>query len=200
MIKVYRLLIFLFLVVLTHSSAQIKIVELPFPSIEELQSTIGNETDYRKILPLMNEWTVYVDDSKENATTANLPLYFEDSETLIFEKNFVLDPALLNDYQFELHCNGVNYSAEVLLNDVVVFKDDVAGMSFNLKLTKDLLKSSEENNLKIIIVHSLDDLTTIPSVQRFLFPKNRGGITKEVFIKANPQLTFICYKCTIIIY
>ncbi len=183
----YRIfLILAFLSSFSNFYSQIRIKELPPYDFNSVAADFLNLTNSRQIIPLNSGWIAYTPDMRQQSVNVNLPCAFKEATDLIFEKEFTISDNILSSKDLVLHLLGVNYSAEILLNDVVVFKNDIANIPVSVLLTRELLKSSEANNLKLNIQHELDDKNTIPPLQRFLFPENYGGITRDAFIEVLP--------------
>lgn len=183
----YRIILILLLFLgFSNSFSQIRIKEVPQYDFNSVAENLLNLTKSRQIIPLNNNWIAYTNGSKLNSVSVNLPCAFKGANQLIFEKEFTISDNILKNKDLVLHLIGVNYTTEILLNDVVIFKNDIADIPFSVHLTRELLKSSEANNLKIIVEHELDDKKTIPPLQRFLFPENYGGITRDVYIEVLP--------------
>ncbi|MBN1300932.1 MAG: hypothetical protein JW995_06920 [Melioribacteraceae bacterium] len=186
MSKLRILVKFLFFYNFLLINAQIKLIELPPFDNSKNNANQFNFSEIRQIIPLESGWKAYTEDSEDNTTSVNLPCVFKNAERIIFEKEFSLSENVVKSKELFLIVEGLNYSAEVLLNDIVIFKNDVASIPFEVHLVRELLKTKEPNNLKIIVSYELDDETTIPPVQRFLFPENIGGIAQSVSIEVLP--------------
>ncbi len=156
-------------------------------SIKDINSNLFNNGSMRKIIDLRTGWKVYEESTTENKIETTVPCLFKNTNSLIFEKEFALSAEIISGYYMDLHCLGLNYNAEIMLNEVIIFKKDAANIPIQIELPDNLLSSLSPNLLKIKITHELDDNSTVPSDQRFLFPKNIGGITRDVFIELLPK-------------
>ncbi|PKL89838.1 MAG: hypothetical protein CVV23_03170 [Ignavibacteriae bacterium HGW-Ignavibacteriae-2] len=186
MIKTRIILTLLLIYNFSGLFSQIKIKELPAYNFSAYAQEFLISNEYREIIPLNDNWKAYTEESSEKGIQVNLPCLFTNANKLIFEKEFSISEAVIKEKDLVFRALGINYSAEILLNDVVIFKNDVSNIPFSVELTRELLKTKEPNNLKIIVSFKLDDENTIPPVQRFLFPENSGGITRDVFIEVLP--------------
>lgn len=157
--------------------------------LKDINSNIFYRESERRIIDLRSDWKVYGESSAENKVEASVPCLFKNSRSIIFEKEIILSDSIISDFDLELNCLGINYHAEIMLNEVVIFKKEVANIPFKLELPNNLLSSQTPNILKIIVGHVLDDKTTLPSLQRFLFPQNNGGISRDIFIELLPKLS-----------
>ena len=143
-------------------------------------------TKTRNLIPLDKNWSVSPLDEPEKSLSVNIPASFEGKNKLEFRTSFELtDKQLLNN-KIELHFLRLNYSADILLNEVIIAKHTAGNYPFAITLPKDILKFGKANTLKVRILHKLDSENTIPVAQRFLFPKNEGGILDQVYLHLVP--------------
>lgn len=179
------LLLYLFIQVCLIS--QIRITEIPTSNLAEIDPVFVNTNEFRRVINLNRNWNIYLESSPNQVIDANLPLLFKETETLIFTKTFETSHEIIENSDLFFIALGINYSAEILLNDAVIFKNDVANIPIRVDLSSELLKTTEPNTITIKVRHALDSENTIPVYQRFLFPENIGGITRDVFIEMLPK-------------
>ncbi|NOX17583.1 MAG: hypothetical protein GXO87_04785 [Chlorobi bacterium] len=181
------LLFFLLFGLFSKSSAQISLVPGNGFNVKNADSLFFDISKTRKAVFFSDGWKVYPKDEPEKAVSASVPSYTNCNDELVYEKKFELTAKEISFYDIELVFLGVNYTAEVLINDVVVYKHLGGLFPFSVTLPSDILKSSEPNSLKVIIQKGLDSQTSIPLAQRFLFPKNKGGILRDVYFHFTPK-------------
>lgn len=184
----YCLLFFIALSFATATlKAQISDVYGIRSSIENVDPIFLETNQFREIIYLNENWKVYKIDNSNEYSGTSIPSYFSGEEEVVYSTKFRLSQTQIKNNNLELKFLGLNYTAEVLLNDVVIYKHLGGLFPFSIILDSDILKSSEENLLKVIIQADLDSQTSIPLAQRFLFPKNRGGILRDVFLLLKPK-------------
>lgn len=182
-----------FFVIFTCTSlfySQIRIKEIPSAVLSEVDSVFFNITSKRNIIPLNKNWKAYSIETDDESIEINLPSIFENTESIVLEHKFELNNDIINNYKIFLKLLGINYSAEIYINDVSVFKNTVANIPLQIELNKELLNSGQENVISIKVIHILDSETSIPTHQRFLFPKNYGGVTRDVYLELVPVIHF----------
>jgi len=168
-------------------NAQIKIKELSPYDLTKIDSSFIGLSSKRTIIPLRTGWQIYSPDSPENVTKVTIPCAFEGTENLIYEREISFSNDLIIKNQLELVFLGLNYSGEILINNKLIYKHPGGEIPFSFELPKDILNYGKPNKLKIILHYKPDAQTTIPFKNGFLFPKNLGGITRDVFIKLTPN-------------
>ncbi len=189
-------LVFL-LFIINSVSAQIKITSLPQNKNGIFDPVFYDKNEFRNVDLLINGWTVYSENDPEKQVTTSIPAYFEGKESLIFEKKITFSSQQIQNSQFVLGFLGVNYYAEISINDYIIFKHPGGSSPFEIALPKDILK--ENSLIKIKISNNLDSESSIPVLQRFLFPNLEGGIFREVYLKTVPSLhiTYNSYSFTL---
>ncbi len=184
----------LFLISLIFSvsiKAQIIFRELPGYQINLSDSAFFGTNQFRNIIPLNGDWQVYkASDKEKQKVSVSVPSVFEGNGDLIFEKNFSLSEYQIKNNQLRLVFFGVNYSAEISVNDKIIYTHTGGEFPFWFDLPRDILHSDRDNILSVKIHYRLDSENTIPLKQRFLFPKNFGGIFRDVFIELRPNISF----------
>ncbi len=191
------LLILTFLSLVLPLKAQIVFRELPGYKMNLSDSTFFETNQFRKIIPLNGTWQVYkINDEDRKKVDVNIPAVFEGTGELIFEKNFSLSQFDLEDHQLRLVFLGVNYSAEISINNKIIYTHAGGEYPFQFDLPRDILNTDRDNVLAVKVKYKLDSENTIPLKQRFLFPKNFGGIFRDVYIESRPNISFTNYSVT----
>ena len=141
-------------------------------------------TETRDIILLNGKWKVFpANDDDENKVSINVPSVFEGDGELIFEREFPLSESDLLTNSFDLIFFGINYRADISINDIIIYRHTGGEFPFKIELTKDILLSESVNILSVHLFYKLDSQNTIPLKQRFLYPNNRGGIIRDVYIR-----------------
>ncbi|MBZ0177676.1 MAG: hypothetical protein K8F36_00175 [Melioribacteraceae bacterium] len=167
--------------------AQVKIIEAPPENYSVFDSVFFDQSSKRVAIPFNTDWKVYEAETPESAVNVVVPSVFEGTTEMVYEKTFSLTDQQIIEYKHKLNFLGINYSTEILLNEVVIYKHPGGTIPFNVELNKDLLIFGGKNKLVVKIGHALDSESTIPVNQRFLFPRNLGGIFRPVYLSLIPE-------------
>lgn len=167
--------------------AQLLVKELPDYDITGIDSVLFNQTETRQIQQLRNGWQVHFKDTPESKATISIPAAFNDEASMVFEKKIVFRHDKLQNYTPTLYFLGLNYSAEVMINDKSIYKHAGGLLPFQVELPFDLLKINEENTITIDLEYKLDSETSIPLENGFLSPTNIGGILRDVYLQYIPK-------------
>ncbi|MBK7104066.1 MAG: hypothetical protein IPH62_02140 [Ignavibacteriae bacterium] len=187
MLKKY-LPLFIILLFQTNLIAQFKIDQLPSDLDQLRDSLFLGITKTRTIQNLNNSWKVFFVDEPENFSEVSFPLKFTSQKTVIFEKEFSIAADKLAKNLIQLNFLGLNYSAEIFLNNATIYKHAGGEIPFTIDLAENLLNYDVPNILRIKIQYDLNSESTIPLLQRFLFPTNFGGIFRDVYLSFKPKL------------
>ncbi len=179
-LSLFVLLLFLY----TNFFAQIRIREITsnLPS----QTIQYSNTETRKIISLNNNWIFKQKDSENNGVKINIPSVYNSDDEMVFQKTLDITHFDIVNNVFRIHFLGISYSADIYLNDIIVYKKAGGNIPFVVELSNDIFNIDGENNLKLVIKKELDSQNSIPLFQRFLFPKNSGGIVRDVFLEVIP--------------
>ncbi len=188
-------LAFILLSSLSKNYGQIVFKELPNYQIKLNDSLFFDITSKRKIISLNGEWNVYSSKDKDkNKVAVNVPSVFEGDGELVFEKRFSLSRNEINNYKMKLFFLGLNYTADISVNNVIIYRHTGGEFPFNLELPRDILKEDANNLLSVKVFYELDSENTIPVKQRFLFPRSFGGIFRDVYIHLIPNISISDYN------
>ncbi len=188
--KNFLILFFLVFISVTRQSAgQIIFNELPNYSIKAEDSVFFDISSTRKIIPLDGRWNVYAGEKNKKKYTVNVPSIFEGEGDLVFERKFSIGKDDLIRYKAKLVFFGINYTADISLNNVIIYRHPGGEFPFEVTLPKDILAIDKDNILSVKLNYRLDSENTIPLKQRFLFPKSFGGILRDVYIHLVPNIS-----------
>lgn len=181
----------LFLALFTQSTnCQIVFKELPEYHIKDSDSTFFDINQTRYIIPLDGTWKVYsYDDKDKNMVSVQVPSVFKGNGDLVFEKSFNLSKDQVFNHKMKLEFLGLNYTADISINGVIIYRHSGGEFPFKFDLPRDILRTDKSNLLSVRLYYKLDSQNTIPLKQRFLFPQNFGGILRDVFIKVLPDVS-----------
>lgn len=184
-----RLLILLFVLLFSSLNfSQFRISQLNSNFDQLNDSLFLDITESRGIQLLNSNWKAYFAENPESSINVSFPSSFTSDEIIIFEKKLELDGTLIRDNFLKLHFLGINYAAEISLNNANLYKHVGGEIPFAIDIPENVINFDLENILRIKIHYSIDSKNTIPLLQRFLFPKNKGGILKDVYLSYRPKV------------
>lgn len=177
-----------------HSQAQLKVKEALRESINSKDSLFFNIYKPNKVVNLNDNWDVYIDKDNAKVSGIKVPAIFDGEDYLYFERYFSLSKDDIDNYNIRLCFDGINHNAEIYINNVLVSKTIGGDYSFFIDIAKDVLKYSSQNKLTVKVYNQLDAENTIPVKNRFLFPIQLGGITKNVYLKLTSMVNIAAVK------
>ncbi len=189
--KIFFSLILFFLFISSNFSiSQIIFKELPSYKLDFSDSSFFGLSNTRSIIPLNGKWKVFSAEDKEpRKISVNVPSVFWGDGEFIFEKTFNLTKEQVSRNKINLYFLGLNYFADVLVNDIVVYKHRGGEYPFIIELPKDILNSEKSNRISVKLSYKPDSENTIPVKQKFLFPGIFGGINKDVYLYLEPNIS-----------
>jgi beta-galactosidase len=141
-----------------------------------------------EIISLNGKWEVFPSDNPEKKFSINVPSIFEGEGNFIYEKKIDLSKDQVTNKKIELFFVGLNYSADISLNNVLIYRHTGGDLPFSVSLPRDILYTDKKNVVQVNLFYKLTSETTIPLKKRFFFPKNYGGIIRDVFLKISPSV------------
>ncbi len=162
--------------------------DLPNYKINTADLLFFDKTESRDIILLNGVWKVFPKNDPEKSVNINVPSVFKGSGEFIFQKSFRLTDKQIKEKQVDLVFFGLNYSADVSLNKVIIYRHTGGDLPFTVKLPRDILKADAENIISVSLVYKLDAENTIPLKQRFFFPQNFGGLIRDVYLHLKPNV------------
>ena len=193
MISLKSLLYNLFIVAIIYIqtiSAQVIFRDLPNYKINTSDQLFFDITDTRDVISLNGNWKVYpADDDKKEKVSVRVPSIFEGKGEFVFEKSFPLTNDQLNNHKISLNFFGLNYSADISVNKVIIYRHPGGEFPFTVSLPRDILRSDKDNIISVKLSYELDSQNTIPLKQRFLFSQNFGGVIRDVYLHLTPNVS-----------
>jgi beta-galactosidase len=190
----------LILLLFPHFSySQIIFKELPGYKFNFSEKDLLDITETRNVISLDGRWQVYAaNDKEQKKVVVEVPSIFEGDGMLVFEKAFTLSNDQINNNKFKIYFLGLNYSADISVNNIIIYRHTGGRFPFNIDLPKDILKYGKNNILSIKLNYKADAENTIPVKQGFLLPKNYGGIFGDIYLQLYPNISIndpdISYK------
>jgi len=184
-------LLFIAFLLISYTSIfpQIRFKEPSDYEKNESRFNFVENSSIRKTISLNGGWSVHnFEDDKKEKTKLRVPSIFEGEADLVFEKAFEIPSEYYRNNNFELAFLGISHTADISINNKLIFKHSGGEFPFSLLLPKDLLRKDRKNIISVRVNSKLDPEGTIPVKQRFLFPKNFGGIFRDVYIRVVPNV------------
>jgi beta-galactosidase len=181
------------------SYSQIIFKELPGYKFNFSERDLLDITETRNVISFDGRWQVYAaNDKEQKKVVVEVPSIFEGDGVLVFEKAFTLSNDQINNNKFKIYFLGLNYSADISVNNIIIYRHTGGRFPFNIDLPKDILKYGKNNILSIKLNYKADAENTIPVKQGFLLPKNYGGIFGDIYLQLYPNISIndldISYK------
>ncbi|ACF12480.1 glycoside hydrolase family 2 sugar binding [Chloroherpeton thalassium ATCC 35110] len=143
------------------------------------------ESKTREMMPLDGKWRAILPDGSE--ATISVPSAFDFSGKVRFEKKVEL-PRALEKRHFKLICEGINNHCEIFVNDQFIKFHAVSGAAFQVDIANEFLRFGQENKITIVADSRLDPIRTIPIKAKAYSKKNYGGIFRDIFLVAEPEI------------
>lgn len=153
--------------------------DLPLTYLNNLQN------DQRKVINLNGTWDI--SSEKPIANTIMVPFCYDFKGKVSCSRRF--DTGLDNpaDYNYVIHCDGVNYQCEVKINGSFIVKHEGGFTPFSSPIAEGIIKESG-NVIEVKIDNNLDASRTLPLKNTANYPKNYGGIYRDIYILAVPKI------------
>lgn len=153
--------------------------EIPETYLKNLQN------EHRKFISLNGTWD-YASPNYPNSTVT-VPFCYDFRGKAEVTRKFSVDLDSPGDWNYLIFCDGVNYQCEIKINGSFVVKHEGGFTSFSSPITDGLIKNSD-NYIEIKIDNTLDVARTLPLRNTSNYPKNYGGIYRDIYILAVPKL------------
>lgn len=168
---------------------QIIFKELPHYAVSEKDLNFIENSSVRKTMLLNGPWKVYnFKDEEKKKALVGVPSHFEGNAEVVYEKYFEISKNELANNNFELNFLGVSHTAEISINNSVIYLHSGGEFPFSILLPKDLLRSDKKNLLTVKVNSKLDATQTIPYKNEFLAPERFGGIFRDVYLTFVPNI------------
>jgi beta-galactosidase len=198
--KLFLYFFVFFSILLSHFSyAQVVFKELPGYKFNYSEKDLLDVTETRNVISLDGRWLVYnANDKEQKKVIVNLPSVFDGDGMLVFEKAFTLTKEQISNNKFKIYFLGLNYSADISVNNIIIYRHTGGRFSFSLDLPKDIINSDRNNIISVKLNYKADAENTIPVKQGFLLPKSYGGIFGDIYLQLLPNISInepdISYK------
>ncbi|HEX9614869.1 MAG TPA: glycoside hydrolase family 2 TIM barrel-domain containing protein [Bacteroidota bacterium] len=179
------LLPFLILFV-TSQSQELVVLQNGQPTPVGTDIGVYLDTPFRHKIDLAGTWSYSLDE--ERWTEVSVPAAFDHVGRIVFLRRFSVTDTLLERYSFSLVALGINYEAEIFVNDIFIGKHAGGSTSFQFDIPEDVIQRGEENAVKVVVSNVLSSRQTLPLRKQIWGWRNYGGIYRDIFILATPRL------------
>ncbi len=179
-----QIFVWLSIVLCVNIYPQNRLITRNSPDIPEtFQKTI--QTEHRKLINLNGQW----DFSSQNINASNVtvPFCYDFKGKVTVARMFNTGLESPNDWNYIICCDGINYQAEIKINNSFIIKHEGGFTPFSTPIAEGIIKESG-NIIEVKIDNSLDASRTIPLKNTANYPKNYGGIYRDIYIIAVPKL------------
>lgn len=145
------------------------------------------QNDHRKLVNLNGEWNVSVQEPSVINTKIQVPFCYDFKGRAICTRDFSSNIDKPDEYDYILYCDGINYQCEISINGRFVEKHEGGFTSFSSVIQEGTIKETG-NTIEIKVDNTLDNSKTLPLRNINNFPKNYGGIFRDIYILAVPKV------------
>lgn len=139
----------------------------------------------RKKIDLNGTWLYSLDGSTWKSV--KVPSAFDYEGKITFMRKFVVDDEILLRRALKLVALGINYDAEVLVNDVFIGRRIGGYTSFEFEIPENALRLGAENVVKVVVRNELHARTTLPLRKQIWGWRNYGGIVRDIYLLSTPR-------------
>ncbi|MDZ7303058.1 MAG: hypothetical protein ONB44_13100 [candidate division KSB1 bacterium] len=167
-------------------SNQAQTITSLFKTASTLWQNYHQQTPLRHKLSLNGKWRASCTDP-EFSGEVELPGAFLFEGQVTFQKSFRLDSTLRNR-PMRLVIQGANYETSVEINGELTGRHEGGFMPFGIEIQAARLFFDKENLLTLTVNNELSPLQTLPAKHRPWGWPNDGGILREIYLEALPDI------------
>jgi len=122
-----------------NSFGQVVFRKIPDYKIRTSDNLFFDITETRSIISLNGSWDVYpANDKNAPKVTVGVPSIFEGNGEFIFEKSFKLTPKQVSSNTFKLFILGLNYIADISINNIIIYRHSGGEYPIEVDLPRDI--------------------------------------------------------------
>jgi hypothetical protein len=178
--------LFAFAAISGNTVAQGKKLSGLFKTAPSVWQNDSLQTSLRPRLHFNDRWQITCKKPQLSGEIA-LPGAFSFEGEVDFQSSFRLDSTLINR-PLRLVMQGAHYDAQVRINNDLIGSHQGGYTSFASNLRPERLFFDKENLLQITVSNMLSPLQTLPPKQRPYGWLNEGGIGREIYLEALPEI------------
>jgi len=143
------------------------------------------ENGHRKVINLNGAWQIESYEPNLRGTV-QVPFCYDFKGSVICSRTFdVVENA--SEWAYVLQCDGINYQCEILINDRFIVKHEGGFTPFQTLIPEGVIRESG-NRIQVWIDNRLDFSKTIPLRNNINYPKNYGGIYRDIYLIVVPKV------------
>lgn len=154
--------------------------EIPYVYLNSIINT------HRKVIYLNGEWNFFSSDPYINSKI-RVPFCYDFKGKVIVSREFNIDIEDFDKWNYILYCDGINYQCEITLNGNFIVKHEGGFTPISSMIQESFLKK-DNNKIEIVCDNLLDYTKTVPLRSTYNYPKNYGGIYRDIYILAVPKV------------
>ena len=182
----FKFILFVVLVSILSPALYSQIVVYERQTTDELiNEGLYYKSDTRKKIDLNGNWSLSFDEGK-SFSDYMVPIAYDYKGVVIYKKGFSIPHDIIKYYSFILIAEGINYKANIKINNVFIIKHEGGFSSIKIPIDENIIQN--HNEIIIDVDSELDCRNTIPLSNQINFSKNYGGITKDIYLLAVPKL------------
>lgn len=143
------------------------------------------ENSHRKIINLNGTWDIISEKPLPN--TVQVPFCYDFKGRVNVSRKFDVELENPGDWNYVMVCDGINYQSEIKINGNFVVKHEGGFIPFSAPVGEGIIKESG-NIIEVKIDNTLDASRTLPLKNTANYPKNYGGIYRDIYILAVPKI------------
>ncbi len=158
-----------------------------FPTTPLLTGGTINDSPTRHKIDLSGIWEVSVDG--DEAIRVAVPSAFDGVAELQYERTFTIPDTLLGRSSIELVAYGINYTAEIWINDTFIGNHNGGYTSFSFPVSPEILNHSGPNRIYVATSNTLRTRDTVPIRSQMGTERNFGGIFRDIYLLIAPEVS-----------
>jgi beta-galactosidase len=144
------------------------------------------QNEHRKLIDLNGDWELSAQEQNIR-TRIQVPFCYEFKGKASCNREFYTNLENETSWNYLLCCDGINYQCEISINGKFVVKHEGGYTSFTSLIPEGVIRESG-NTIEINIDNSLDCSKTLPLKNGSNYPRNFGGIYRDIYILAVPKV------------
>ncbi len=141
----------------------------------------------RSIIDLSGEWNYSIDNGV-SWKQVKIPAAANYEGKIVYRKKFSVDERSIQNNAFTIVCYGINYQADIYINETFIGRHEGGYTSFELSVPDNIIQIGSENVIRVVVDNLLNYKSTFPLRPQVSGWKNYNGITRDIFIVSAPKL------------
>jgi hypothetical protein len=168
------------------ASGQLRIYQNGQRTLSGSDAPLNIDSPSRRKIDLSGIWSYSTDD--ETWKDVRIPSSFDYRGRVVFQRKFTVDEATLKSSAVQFVAFGINYDAEIYVNDVFVGKHVGGYTTIQYELPENSLQLGSENVIRIVVNNALSARLTIPVRKQIWGWRDYGGILRDIYLLVTPKL------------